>query len=1150
MNPLANNQQQPFSDANSSQSQPPHMPNAGFPNMGPMSNQNPGLNAASISQRNPGILGMQNGPMGRQLELMLAQQPQNGGLFNAVKLNQQNPQLQQVQQQQRDQQQSQQQLQPPAINHPNPADIFASPAMSSEALRRPSPSHPPNLPSQIQGPMQGPQQHPVPGVHHPGAQGMPLRRNQLPMNIQDITERLKATRQAIVHNESELRQLMNQMHVAPSSAELTQKVRSLQIDLKTKQEVMARLLQQQQIALQNGAMTNGMPRVGGPNGGQPWAPQNAQPFDSNGNIRQPQNNQQNMPQQMHPQGPNGMQPNPSANSHLMPPGGVPRPGPTPNPQGIQPPQQLGSPFPGQMNVPANMANKPPFPIPGFNAMGAGPGAANAMQQRLGGVGYPPPLDKNKLELMLPGFLQKKGIKIDPTMLTWNDQQIDLSHLHTLVMSDGGFQKVQESDSWNIIGGKMGFVNFPGSDREPPKSGPGVAQHLAHVYREYLLDLEQVYVRTWLQSNSGMRMAGANPGGQLQRMTPALLPYAALNANELRQRNIPEHIIAMVEQHRTQLLRTATETRRFQQQVRLNVGNAPAGGPGNVGAGGPGGPSGVPGMSGAGGPAAAAAAMAMRQRMMGTAAVTGGMGGLNPLVLRNPETLKNAMETANRLKEEFKKGPHAARLLQISADVPFEHQAEFNSVLQNLGRQTGDLSEKMHLVYLLLPQVTQRAITICGVIMAQRQLCATGQPRYILTLDQLRSMQTEVHKIIEAFSIQQQAITNKNQWRGAPGPQTTQPSQQTHPSQPHPSQIPGQPPHQPPGMTGPINLQNPPSKRKPQNAPTPSNTAPSPATVAAAVSTPAPTNAPTPTAAVASPSAPKSPKGKAPAKAKQGVKRKMSTAPSAAVAPPASAPAAGTPSSSVHNAPTPAGQPQTQSSESGMTPQGSTSVNGSMKRAREEENVPSGRNVAPSPLGGAIADQPSPPKRVKIEWDGPPSEELQQRKAMIDGVKTEEDANNFLATMSEIFKIAKLTELTNMLLKGYTQMPGTSSAADGLDAFVTPLDPPLLPAMEKDLEKYFDFSSLGGEDDDSKTPELVSSSSTTNTSPGSNSGNETTEGGGGMTTNELKNEDTMDLTYLGMWKEVDGGESASYQNNEWKWDSTMPSLEHPWAIFTS
>jgi hypothetical protein len=244
----------------------------------------------------------------------------------------------------------------------------------------------------------------------------------------------------------------------------------------------------------------------------------------------------------------------------------------------------------------------------------------------------------------------------------------------------------------------------------------------------------------------------------------------------------------------------------------------------------------------------------------------------------------------------------------------------------------------------------------------------------------------------------------------------------------------------------------------------------------------------------------------------------------------------------------------------------------MKRAREEDGS-GGNNVAPSPLGGGgIMDQPSPPKRVKMEWEGPPSEELQQRKSMVEGVKTEEDTSNFLAQMSELLKMAgsdqqqepEFTELTNMLLKGCTQVPGAGGVdAGGLDAFVSPLDQSLMPGMKDELEQYFDFS-LGGEDDDSKTPELVSSS-TTNTSPGSNSGNEPTadstttgvssSGSGAPTSatnnHEIKTEEPMtDFTYLGLWKEVDGGESASYQNNDWKWDNPMPSLEHPWAIFTS
>lgn len=231
-------QPQPFPDPGPNPSiQQPHIP---FPNMAP------GLNAA---QR----LGMQNsGPVNRQLELMLAQQTHNGALFNAAKNQQVQQQQQQQPQQQRDQQQqSQQQLQPPAINHPN-ADIFTSPALSGEALRRPSPSHPPNLSSQIQDPMQGAGPQQLPGVHLPGAQPMSIRRNALLVNIQDINERIRATRQAIVNHENDLRQVMNTLHVAPSH-ELTVKGRNLQMELKGKQEFLTRLQQQQQQLLMSNA---------------------------------------------------------------------------------------------------------------------------------------------------------------------------------------------------------------------------------------------------------------------------------------------------------------------------------------------------------------------------------------------------------------------------------------------------------------------------------------------------------------------------------------------------------------------------------------------------------------------------------------------------------------------------------------------------------------------------------------------------------------------------------------------------------------------------------------------------------------------------------------------------------------------------------
>jgi hypothetical protein len=224
---------------------------------------------------------------------------------------------------------------------------------------------------------------------------------------------------------------------------------------------------------------------------------------------------------------------------------------------------------------------------------------------------------------------------------------------------------------------MGFVNFPGSDHEPAKSGPVVAQNLAHVYREYLLELESAYLRTWI-NNAQMRMGnpgiqhGGGPGGppngigitangQPPRFSPQLLQYAHMSTAELRQRHVPDNVIAMVDQVRPQLRRTIMEQKRFQQQVRMNARNGPgmAGVPGDANGMQP--PNQGTVMNDAGQPTGSAAVM-LRQQML-KHPMMNGAGGMDARFgpfhaqypLRNLEMTKNAMEAINRMKEDCKKG---------------------------------------------------------------------------------------------------------------------------------------------------------------------------------------------------------------------------------------------------------------------------------------------------------------------------------------------------------------------------------------------------------------------------------------------------------------------------------------------------------------
>ena len=127
------NPQQPFQDLSSNQPQPSHMPPVNFNGI---SNANVHMNPASqsLQPRNPLL---QN--FGRPYDLGFTQNQhaQNGAIGFS---NKQTPPSQlssqaSTQQQARDQQH----MQP--TNHPSSADIFSSPNMQNEAVRRPSPSH-------------------------------------------------------------------------------------------------------------------------------------------------------------------------------------------------------------------------------------------------------------------------------------------------------------------------------------------------------------------------------------------------------------------------------------------------------------------------------------------------------------------------------------------------------------------------------------------------------------------------------------------------------------------------------------------------------------------------------------------------------------------------------------------------------------------------------------------------------------------------------------------------------------------------------------------------------------------------------------------------------------------------------------------------
>ena len=250
-----------------------------------------------------------------------------------------------------------------------------------------------------------------------------------------------------------------------------------------------------------------------------------------------------------------------------------------------------------------------------------------------------------------------------------------------------------------------------------------------------------------------------------------------------------------------------------------------------------------------------------------------------------------------------------------------------------------------------------------------------------------------------------------------------------------------------------------------------------------------------------------------------------------------------------------------------TPETAPSVAGAKRPP--EEDVATLTSVAPSEA--EVSNAPSP-KKARTEWDGEPSEALLKRQQEIENIKTDEDATAFLDRMQELFAMTASTDdeihhdiasTLHQILAGVAQQPADAAAtaaalsARGVgDAGPPPtaLSPHMGPANDAFLE-FLDFSSfttLEDEDNDSKapTPDLVPSSET-NPSPESGSEGDSLGSTGSPDKTKIdESGDRSDPLRLGSLREIDGGESAYYQSGEWKWEGTMPTLDQPWAIFTS
>ncbi|KAG5641821.1 hypothetical protein DXG03_004140 [Asterophora parasitica] len=1140
-------QSQPFLDSGSNPQQgnmSPAFTGTGLPSAVPMQ-QSMSRNAMMQALQANANQAHANPSVARQLELMLAQsQPQNTTL-NIQQRMEQHQRQQQQQQQQAQHQQQQQQLN---MSQGSSGEMFA-PGMAD---RRSSPAHP-----NSQG---------------PGAMGGTPQPQ--PRGLAEFSQRAQVLRANIETQENLMRQLSQQR---PPDM---QKLRQLQGEIKSKREYLAKMM----AALQQMGNASGQQQNWGFNasssaqlGGHPQAQNQPQPG---------QNNIQPSPSNMHAQIPGNLLPQ---GMIVRPPSGQPQPHhqqqqqhTTPGGPGGPP----GRPFSTQMSPNMN----PQFPFNGNNANGA-----SALSPPIGppatvsGNIPAPPLEKNRFESAYKNYSATKGVKHEPHLMNVDGRSIDLYILHTQVMLEGGANKVHSMELWNVIGGRMGFVQFPGTDAEPAKSGPGVAQRLAQVYKEYLAGFDQVYINSFIESriknaNAEARRlaaqqqqqaqeaaqraaaaASANGGGPSTQMQARhimnaqqmqmVIGYANQSADELRRAGVQDKIIQFVEQNRAHLQRTVREQGMFRGNFQ-NQGLRP---PEQHGM-----PMATPFLGG--GPHQSAPPtggqtpqqfMQQRQQngllpMQGNNFMDNRQPQLPPQQQQHPQngnpivraTKEQAMAFINKTKREFQTN-NLPNMRGI--EVSLEQRPEFMHLLQDLQHITREIDAKLPMYFFVLKseESIRKLIAIIMTVGQQGALLNTPNPRYIVAIEILRNMMTQVKSANAAI---QSYLASQIRPQGGPQqllasgggmppmPEITRPSSQAIPQQ-HIPQPQLAPPNRPP-----------PGLRPPQPVMKKASGSTPGATTVAAVSTPTPpaysastpvASAATPTHTASSPQAPKSPKSKAPQKPKNPPKRRPSVKnPSAPI-------------------PIPAAADQAQTA----TP------SGSVKRPREDDNLLS---FGASPVAsGSAMNEPSPPKRVKTEWDGPPSDAVQKKAEAVENVKTEEDASAFLEQMTELIKMAgegqqeslssDISETLDQILKGYGTVPEGSetlghSSLGGLGESSIPSSSSSTKPPADEFVEFFDFSSFGtlddDNDDDSKapTPELVSSSST-NPSPESGSEADTAHHAL-LSSTESKTEELPDLLRLGPWKEIDGGESAYYQSGDWKWDSSMPTQEQPWAIFTT
>ncbi|KAL6307584.1 hypothetical protein BKA93DRAFT_82616 [Sparassis latifolia] len=436
------------------------------------------------------------------------------------------------------------------------------------------------------------------------------------------------------------------------------------------------------------------------------------------------------------------------------------------------PNVMSTPFPG--HVPAQATPPPPPP--------------QQQQQHAPLRVQIPPLSAEIFSSAYKTFCTKNNVVHDPALMSHDGRPIDLYALHVEVMNAGFYNRVAQNDQWPVIGVELGFVQFPASNSEPAKSGPGVAQHLEHVYKQYLHAFDSTYLRSWLAKRSqqqqhdvqqaveqarmhqklipvqGTVMSGRPPqvphallsqNGQDANGVPGLagasdlqqlneiLQYATVPTPELQRQNVPARISDLVEANRLPLVRLLQ--RELRDGVAKNAQSTPQHHPmtspdiaqikqqGAVG---------NPAMavrsgqyelqqnsSGSAGPA------------MTVASVTATVPFRHRTQPVTEEELLNNLRFINSVKSVLNMTPRP---------IPDDQKAQFNAAFEELCRCATETDSKLRLYLCYISQEAVRKL-IAIIVYAQQQKKLLASSQCIMDIQQMRQMIILMQGTSEAYA---------------------------------------------------------------------------------------------------------------------------------------------------------------------------------------------------------------------------------------------------------------------------------------------------------------------------------------------------------------------------------------------------------------